>query len=182
MLNRTESAKAKQSIACSKGFILCVLYRALDYVRQRHSIGLSVQFPLSPEDVRSWLVKAQNDCIICEESFHIGLGGRCYDPADETTYWTKPQQFYTYWKNNVERKSKLLILQRDAAYRPSDTTNTDEKRMFRAAYCRNAIAISLSIKNYFDRYLPKDPNAKIVQYTIEYPMPNHLTISRRVIP
>jgi hypothetical protein len=46
---------------------------------------------------------------------------------------------------------------------------------FRAAYCRNAIAISLSIKNNFHRYLPSQGDTNIVQYIIPYPMPAHMT-------
>lgn len=45
----------------------------------------------------------------------------------------------------------------------------------RAAYCRNAIAISLSIKNNFHRYLPSQGDTNIVQYIIPYPMPVHMT-------
>lgn len=45
----------------------------------------------------------------------------------------------------------------------------------RAAYCRNAIAISLSIKNNFHRYLPSQGDTNIVQYIIPYPMPAHMT-------
>ena len=44
----------------------------------------------------------------------------------------------------------------------------------RAAYCRNAIAISLSIKNNFHRYLPSQGDTNIVQYLIPYPMPAHM--------
>jgi hypothetical protein len=47
--------------------------------------------------------------------------------------------------------------------------------LFRAAYCRNAIAISLSIKNNFHRYLPSQGDTNIVQYIIPYPMPAHMT-------
>ena len=46
---------------------------------------------------------------------------------------------------------------------------------YRAAYCRNAIAISLSIKNNFHRYLPSQGDTNIVQYIIPYPMPTHMT-------
>lgn len=44
----------------------------------------------------------------------------------------------------------------------------------RAAYCRNAIAITLSIKNNFHRYLPSQGDTSIVQYMIPYPMPAHM--------
>lgn len=52
----------------------------------------------------------------------------------------------------------------------------------RAAYCRNAIAISLSMKNYFYRYLPKERDAKIVQYMIPYTMPQHMTSTATAKP
>lgn len=51
----------------------------------------------------------------------------------------------------------------------------DLRNKHRAAYCRNAIAISLSIKNNFHRYLPSQGDTNIVQYIIPYPMPSHMT-------
>ena len=71
---------------------------------------------------------AQEDCSICEQAYQDGLGGTLYDEADTSTYWTQPQQFCTWWKNNVERKNKFLLLQRDAAY-----CDNDQKQI--ARYC-----------------------------------------------
>ena len=69
---------------------------------------------------------AQGDCSISEQSFQDGLGGTFYDEANASTYWTQPQQFCTWWKNNVERKNKFQLHQRDAAY-----DDNDEKQIAR---------------------------------------------------
>lgn len=115
------------SKGCSRGFILCVLYRALDYARQRQMLGHTVQFPFCNEEIRRWLLvrqtiyciaarsstetkacmsfhfasvvlqAAQVDCSISEETYQIGLGGTFYDESDTSTYWTQPQQFCTWY-------------------------------------------------------------------------------------
>lgn len=47
-------------------------------------------------------------------------GGPIFDSSDPSTHWSEPHQLYTWWKNNVERKSKFLILQEDAMYKGLD--------------------------------------------------------------
>ena len=173
---RTLSSPQITSKGCSRGFILCVLFRALDFVRQQQMKGRAVQFPCSDDVINRWLSvlsnrhffveifspdyiriaclrafiaalywlitttisnilttliamkAAQEDCSICEQAYQDGLGGTLYDEADTSTYWTQPQQFCTWWKNNVERKNKFLLLQRDAAY-----CYNDQKQI--ARYC-----------------------------------------------
>ena len=170
---RTMASPQITSKGCSRGFILCVLFRALDFVRQQQMKGSAVQFPCSDDVINRWLSvrqvvmfliqkvppdylriahllafiatiywfiiskirimpittqAAQEDCSICDQAYEDGLGGTFYDEADTSTYWTQPQQFCTWWKNNVERKNKFLLLQRDAAY-----CSNDEKQI--ARYC-----------------------------------------------
>ena len=79
-------------------------------------------------DISITIKAAQGDCSISEQAYQDGLGGTFYDEADTSTYWTQPQQFCTWWKNNVERKNKFLLLQRDAAY-----DDNDDKQI--ARYC-----------------------------------------------
>ena len=75
------------------------------------------------------------------------------------------------WKNNVERKNKFKLLQEDANV-PDDC---DEKTRQRSNYCRNAISIALSIKNFFSRTITKNgADEPIIQYLIPYPMPQHM--------
>ena len=38
------------------------------------------------------------------------------------------------------------------------------------------------MKNYFYRYLPKERDAKIVQYMIPYPMPRHMDATATAKP
>ena len=58
---RTASSPQITSKGCSRGFILCVLYRALDYVRQRQMLGHTVQFPFFNDEIVRWL---QVSCIV----------------------------------------------------------------------------------------------------------------------
>ena len=58
---------------------------------------------------------AQNDCGK-EPQLKYQLGGTFYDPSDQTTFWTSAEQFFTWWKNNVERTSKFRSLIVDANY------------------------------------------------------------------
>jgi hypothetical protein len=40
--------------------------------------------------------------------------------SDPSTHWCEPHQLFTWWKNNVERRSKFKVLQDDAAYTDFD--------------------------------------------------------------
>lgn len=172
---RSPSSPQITSKGCSRGFILCVLYRALDYVRQRQMLGHTVQFPFCNEEINRWLLvsekiiclynfllllllqlhhllvllvpnhicltikAAQGDCTISEQAYQDGLGGTFYDESDTSTYWTQPQQFCTWWKNNVERKNKFLLLQRDAAYDDNDEKQIARYRPFDKTVRRSRI-------------------------------------------
>lgn len=50
------------------------------------------------------------------------FGGVDFDASRPQSHWTCPQQFYTWWKNNVERKSKFRMLKIDACYLGDDDT------------------------------------------------------------
>ena len=86
-----------QQVTCkggSRGYILCVLCRTLEYVRKLHLLGSVVQFPFPDSEVLKWLDIARYDCV--EPSFQDGLGGTPYDSNDPATFWTKSQQFCTW--------------------------------------------------------------------------------------
>ena len=53
-----------------------------------------------------------------EESYY---GGSPFNIIDPSTHWCEPHQLFTWWKNNVERRSKFKVLQDDATYRDSDS-------------------------------------------------------------
>lgn len=108
------------SRGCSRYFIIVVLRRALDYCK---SLPHAPDFPFSRNVIQIWLDEAK---LACETSTTtLPLGGIVFSPTDSTSYWTVPKQFLTWWKNNIERKSKFLTLQRDAI------TVTSEKSLLR---------------------------------------------------
>ena len=75
------------------------------------------------------------------------LGGTSFHIRDAGTYWTGSEQFYTWWKNNVERKSKFLALSNDSKYNGHDLALNQ-----RAMYCRSIIALTLNIKSHFGKF------------------------------
>lgn len=69
------------------------------------------------EQVMDWLQEAKQACcgpsLEGDEAFY---GGPHFADNDASTHWSEPHQLYTWWKNNVERRSKFKILQDDAMY------------------------------------------------------------------
>lgn len=154
------------SRGCSRGFILCVCYRSLHYVSKEYAKGCVINFPFDTNEVYSWLRFARTDCV--DLDFQKQLGGTHINSNDQSTYWTHPQQFFTWWKNNVERKSKHASLKKDASY-----FGDDIKLKARSTFCRNAIAISMNIKNYFERNIALN-GGLIVQVDVPFTMPSHM--------
>lgn len=74
-------------------------------------------FTFSKDLVMEWLTNAKNACCqptyLAEESYY---GGPPFVEHDPSTHWTEPNQLYTWWKNNVERRSKFKVLQEDSQY------------------------------------------------------------------
>ena len=59
----------------------------------------------------------QQACITPSyQSEEMYYGGPVFKEFDASTFWTEPHQLYTWWKNNVERRSKFRVLQLDAQY------------------------------------------------------------------
>ncbi len=52
------------------------------------------------------------------------FGGPPFDLSDPATYWCEPSQLYTWWKNNIERRSKFKVLVNDAFYNGFDGRRT----------------------------------------------------------
>lgn len=78
-------------------------------------------FTFKKELVNNWLLSAKQACsrptYQAEEAYY---GGPQFVSSDPSTHWSEPNQLYTWWKNNVERRSKYSVLQEDARYRGSD--------------------------------------------------------------
>ena len=162
---KTSSSSRAQSITvttlgCSRAFITCVLSHALQHVKRTRPQG-SVSFPFHASDITRWLQLAAEDCLHNVE-YQMALGGTPFDARDPSTYWTNTHQFITWWKNNVERKSKFSSLKKDAAScLPGDVS----PRAKRALYCRIAVALSQNIRNHFDRIMGENEGV-VVQLPI----------------
>ena len=107
-------AVAVSSRGCSKTFIVCFLSRILEYCR---SLEGAPEFPFARELVARWLETAREDCV--SEVLDIDFGGVVFQGEDPSSYWTTPHQFFTWWKNNVERKKKFRLLKVKGAVPPS---------------------------------------------------------------
>ena len=88
---------------------------------------------------------ATGDCEI-DPTLLVNLGGTTFNIRDNATYWTNPDQFFTWWKNNVERKSKFQSLVIDSRYVGSDRSMSQ-----RALYCLSIISLTTQIKSYFGK-------------------------------
>jgi len=141
------------SRGCSRVFIFLVLHRILAAVKEKLAASESISMPFSNLEVQNWLRKGWNDCQVdayCHKLEKL-FGGTRFSVSDSTTYWSDVSQFITWWKNNIERKSKFKMLNSDAEY-VGDT----QRLLQRALYCKNVIAIASSIKNHFDRVRAKN--------------------------
>lgn len=106
---------AVSSRGCSKTFVICFLTRILEHCR---SLDVSPEFPFSNELVQKWLNMARQDCI--NRAISVDFGGVVFDENDLGSYWTAPHQFFTWWKNNVERRKKFRLLKADATFSGED--------------------------------------------------------------
>jgi hypothetical protein len=99
-------------------------------------------FTFKRELVMDWLIAAKQACclptIMAEEGYY---GGPPFVDPDPSTHWSEPHQLYTWWKNNVERRSKFKVLQEDAKYK-----GLDPKRLQRARWCEAVVALSEVIR------------------------------------
>ena len=91
-----------------------VLHSVSEFVKGK---SLPSIFTFKKELVHSWLLGAKQACsqptYPAEEAYY---GGPQFVSTDPSTHWTEPNQLYTWWKNNVERRSKYSVLQDDALY------------------------------------------------------------------
>lgn len=105
--NLIESAVSSRG--CSRPFVISVLQQALNFCESQN---VSPDFPFKKEIVDEWLKVAKRQCESSQH--HQYFGGIKFDVNDPSSYWSEPHQFFTWWKNNVERKTKFFALQNDA--------------------------------------------------------------------
>ncbi len=82
---------------------------------------LSSVFAFPRDLVVAWLQDARAQCCgpsYASEDAYFGVPG--FLEADASTYWSEPHQLFTWWKNNVERKSKFRGMQEEMLYQGSD--------------------------------------------------------------
>ncbi len=85
------------SRGCSRAFVVFALYRGLEHVQRLHTLNESIQFPFAPEFINAWFVAAHKDCQEASTlAYQSTLGGTLYAEDDSTTYWTSPQQYFTW--------------------------------------------------------------------------------------
>ena len=83
------------SRGCSRAYVCFVLYRALMYVQQLRQHDYAVFFPFPVQFIEEWMLLARRDCENAME-FQRLLGGTFLQAEDPSTYWTQPQQFFTW--------------------------------------------------------------------------------------
>ena len=84
------------SRGCSRAYIVCVLWRAWEYVRLLKSNDSSIAFPFADSVVVAWLTAARSDCTQATEEFLLMFGGTEFTDDDPTSYWTISSHFFTW--------------------------------------------------------------------------------------
>jgi len=142
MANSSSPGASRQvsSQGCSRAFIIKVLLHIGDYVKGKILPSI---FTFKKEVIKEWLDVAKTTCggenFDLEQQYY---GGPIYDFDDPSTHWSEPHQLYTWWKNNVERKTKFKVLQQDAGYKGSEI-----RRVQRARWCEAIVVLSEVIRS-----------------------------------
>ena len=128
------------SQGCSRVFIVKVLLKVSDYVQGKNLPSI---FTFKRELVMGWLEEAKAACsdlnYDAEEAYY---GGPPFVENDLSTYWSEPHQLYTWWKNNVERRTKYKIIHDDSLY-----VGNDPRRVARARWCQVIVTLSEIIRS-----------------------------------
>jgi hypothetical protein len=119
--------------------------------------------PFPSVDIDQWIAGGAHDCGI-DPQLQASLGGTAFNVRDKTTYWTHSSQFFTWWKNNIERKSKFQSLVKDSKYFGADLLDSQ-----RALYCKSVISLAMHIKSYFS----KNRNTSLSLLPLPLPPPNN---------
>jgi hypothetical protein len=86
----------------------------------KQNIVLSV-FSVKKDIIQKWIEDVTNDCVLPEmKSNEEKFGGALFARSDPSTHWTQSDQLITWWKNNIDRRTKFKVLQEDASYSGTD--------------------------------------------------------------
>lgn len=127
------------SQGCSRVFIVKILIIISNFVRGKRLPSI---FTFDKDILQKWIEDARTACCsptYQEEEEYFGGCTFVYD--DPATHWLVPGQLFSWWKNNLERKVKLKILEEDASY-----MGMDPRRIARARWCESVIALARVIR------------------------------------
>lgn len=127
------------SQGCSRVFIVKILLIISNFVRGKRLPSI---FTFDKDILQKWIEDARTAC--CSHTYREEeeyFGGCTFVYEDPATHWLIPGQLFSWWKNNLERKVKLKILEEDAAY-----TGMDPRRIARARWCETVIALARVIR------------------------------------
>jgi hypothetical protein len=107
------------------------------------------------DKLRSFLETAKDQSCNTEEAIYERslYGGIEFDPNNPTTYWTEPSQFVGWWKNNVERRSKIQELTAQAQY-----DGNEARKIQRAKWCAAVVQRINLIKEYSNQTVLRPPH------------------------
>lgn len=152
-----------------KAFIIFFLEKLYRYVQV---LPTPVHFPLS-DDTTQVLLNETKDEFCNSPSLKMKAEslfcttGNAFDAFNISTYWTTPAQFKTWWKNNIERKTRLNTTKREI-----ESAQKSLLRGPRVNFKIMSVYLAENIKAYFHRQIVR--NTCIV---IPYELPSHLLLS-----
>jgi hypothetical protein len=105
------------SRGCCRAYICFVLYRALLYVQLLRRHDYAVFFPFPVHFIEQWLLLAQFDCAN-NVRYQELLGGTLLQANDPSTFWTIPQQFFTWYvpSRAASHLACMMLRQRNAVF------------------------------------------------------------------
>ena len=165
-------AVTKKSTLTSRGickaFIIYFLEKLYRYIQILPS---PVHFPLLNDTTQVLLDETKDELSASTElrmkaENLFCVAGECFNVEDIRTYWTTPSQFKTWWKNNIERKSRLASMQKEI-----QNALMENRKGPRINFKLMAVYLSENIRAYSFRQVLK--NSSIV---IPYELPPHLLL------
>ena len=108
----------------------------------------SIKMPFPDDQIAKWLKNAYEDCSILqdhEDETNL-FGSPYFNCNDGTSYWAHATQFCTWWKNNIERKSKFKLMIKESKYE-----GDEDKMLQRAIFTKNIVSLAHNIKSHFNR-------------------------------
>lgn len=156
------------SRGCSKAFQIATFNRAFEYALNCYEQGESFGWPYSSSLVSEWIYKATEDMKMHPEMDDLYGGGTSFDAEDISTYWNLPAHFFTWVKNNIERKAKFQGMLVDAQL-DSMKVATNNKFKSRATFCDSMVRLVLNIQALHTKSLEACGRPQL--YFIAHPPP-----------